>query len=79
MTLSRALCLPTSSRMTTISPFELKRALACNPPVFLNVVCAAEKLSGYIEIYNENMLLGFFISEKSIITNSIRHLTQNRL
>ena len=44
--MSKALCLPTSSRVEITSPLSLIKALACIPPVFANSDCLLIKSLG---------------------------------
>src|SRR5579859_575044 len=46
MTLSTALCLPTSSRTASSSPEGPNTPAACSPPVLANTRCAARSASG---------------------------------
>ena len=46
MTLSIALCRPTSSRRQSSSPSAVKRPVACRPPVASNAACASRSRSG---------------------------------
>ena len=46
ITLSTALCRPTSSRSATSSPSAVNSPAACSPPVFSNTSCAARSRSG---------------------------------
>ena len=67
ISLSKALCLPTSSLKSISSPLELKRPLAWIPPVLLNSDWASRNVSGdwiiiSFEIFgSEAWVLFFFI------------------
>jgi hypothetical protein len=50
ISLSRALCRPTSSLCRISSPIELKRPHACRPPVCLNTSCADSNACGSCKI-----------------------------